>query len=785
MPNFCAAPNCSRKSTKCPDVPFFRFPRDPVRCRKWVENCRRADLEDKSSEQLHKQYRLCARHFETSLICTNSPYRTILKDDAVPTLFDLTSHLKKPESKHKKQKRIRELSEEDLQRIKAPRNDADVLRGLQCIQDANQANGDKGGHESPAEKWEELLPQDTSLNLTPEEKGNKEFLKVLFETVLLLGRQNVPLGGCSSEDTASPCCAPNNIRALLEFRMNAGDEILRKRFETMAEYTEYCPKNLQRDLLAICEMCIRKEVLREMRENFFSIVTDEVVDISGLDHVSLHVRFVDNMDCLREEFLGFVQCELEGEALADRLQETLTEKWGLNMDNCRGQAYNGSGSMSYKKHALASKILQQYPKALCTSCSSYPLNIWIAKSTPIFSVTMVLSLMDSVQAFFSLSSQLQTALEASIDGAFQATAERAKELKSVCQGSWTERHDTFEFLTDLYDVLVTCLDGVSYNICGKWSAYMVTQASMLSSTMRDFEMVMCLVVMKNVLGYTRAFGKNLQGHAADTYFASGTLTAVLHSLNEMRENLDVYHEFWLEEATHLAHKMAIEMKAPRRCLGQATEGSSEESPDHYYREALTTPFLDYVIAEVKGMFCEEQLKALKCLSLVPSVMAQLNYNTTVEITANLYKDDLPNPDTLSAELHCWRIKWKHRSRDVELPNTVFDTLQHPDIKFFPNVYTLLKIVCNLPIIKVGSERSEVGRRRLKAYLKATPVEERASSLALMHINYDAKHDFDMMVDTFAKLYPEKMQLPNVLDFLEACDQDSGEMEVAMGDRAWR
>ena len=39
------------------------------RCQKWVENCRRADLEDKTPDQLNKHYRLCAKHFETSMIC--------------------------------------------------------------------------------------------------------------------------------------------------------------------------------------------------------------------------------------------------------------------------------------------------------------------------------------------------------------------------------------------------------------------------------------------------------------------------------------------------------------------------------------------------------------------------------------------------------------------------------------------------------------------------------------------------------------------------------------------
>ncbi|XP_072333509.1 52 kDa repressor of the inhibitor of the protein kinase-like isoform X2 [Scyliorhinus torazame] len=780
MPNFCAAPNCSRKSTSCPDIPFFRFPKDPERCQKWVENCRRADLENRTAEQLHKQYRLCARHFEQSLICTNSPYRTVLKEDAVPTLFDLTSHLNKPEGKRKKHKRIKELTEEDLLTVKAPRTDCDVLRGLQCKQEAIDEL-DKTDLEEATESLEESVLLDESLNLTPEEKGNKEFLKVLFETILLLGRQNVPLGGSGAENLSDLCNTPDNIQALLEFRMNAGDEILRKRFETTAVNAVYCPKSLQKDLLAICEMCIREEVLREVRDsNFFSIITDEVINVAGLDHVSMLIRFVDESDCLRQEFVGFIPCELDGEFLASRIHETLTEKWGLNMYYCRGQAYNGTGAMSYKKRVIVASILQQCPKALCTLSSSYPLNIWIAKSSLIFGINMLLSLMESIVSFFSLSPHLQKVFEVGIDGIYQTNEAKAKELKKLFQINWYERHDTFEIMADLYEVLVTCLDEISYDTCGRWNAEIATQASMLSSTMRDFDIVVSLMVLKNVLSFTRAFGKNLQGQASDTYFASSTLTAVLHSLNEMRDNIDVYHEFWLEEASNLSVKMRIELKLPWRCRRPPhSEEMSEETPENYYKESISAPFLDHIILEIEDMFSEQQLKALKCLSLVPSVMAQLKYNTGEENMADLYKDDLPNPDTLSAELHCWKIKWKHRSRDVELPSTIFDTLRHPDIKFFPNVYTLLKIVSNLPIIQLETDKFEIGRKRLKAYVKVTPVEERTSSLALIHINYDAKHDYDMMVDTYAKLYPEKMQLAHVTDSdnVDVNNHDAGSMEI--------
>uniref|UniRef100_A0A673SPZ9 Uncharacterized protein n=1 Tax=Suricata suricatta TaxID=37032 RepID=A0A673SPZ9_SURSU len=131
-------------------------------------------------------------------------------------------------------------------------------------------------------------------------------------------------------------------------------------------------------------------------------------------------------------------------------------------------------------------------------------------------------------------------------------------------------------------------------------------------------------------------------------------------------------------------------------------------------------------------------------------MGQLKFNTSEEHHADMYRSDLPNPDTLSAELHCWRIKikWKHRGKDIGLPSTIYEALHLPDIKFFPNVYALLKVLCILPVMK-----------HLKAYLRNTLTDQRSSNLALPNINFDIKHDLDLMVDTYIKLYTTKSELP--------------------------
>nr|XP_037845447.1 52 kDa repressor of the inhibitor of the protein kinase-like [Chlorocebus sabaeus] len=172
------------------------------------------------------------------------------------------------------------------------------------------------------------------------------------------------------------------------------------------------------------------------------------------------------------------------------------------------------------------------------------------------------------------------------------------------------------------------------------------------------------------------------------------------------ENIEVYNEFWFEEATNLATKLDIQMKLPGKFRRAHQE--SQLTSESYCNETLSVPTVEHIIQELKDIFSEQHLRALKCLSLVPSVMGQLKFNTLEEHYADVYRSDLPNSDTLSAELHCWRIKWKHRGKDTELPSTIHEALHLPDMKFFPNVYALLKVLCILPVMKVENEQYENG-----------------------------------------------------------------------------
>ena len=82
---FCAGPNCGNNRYDNPGLSFFRFPKDEVRSKQWVNNTRRKDvITQKSAKQLNTGTVLCANHFEANQFISKR-----LKKTAVPTLFDV------------------------------------------------------------------------------------------------------------------------------------------------------------------------------------------------------------------------------------------------------------------------------------------------------------------------------------------------------------------------------------------------------------------------------------------------------------------------------------------------------------------------------------------------------------------------------------------------------------------------------------------------------------------------------------------------------------------------
>lgn len=579
----------------------------------------------------------------------------------------------------------------------------------------------------------------------PEEEEHKEYLKSLFEVLRLLGEQGIPPAGPG--DNKPDAFGSSSIQALLEYRMSCGDEVLKKKYDVSKE----CCSLAQMDqLIEVCEKCIRSKLAEEVKQNgCFSLLTDDLVKISGEWYLPVFVRFVDQSNCQQERFWGFLHFEGDGEVLSEKLLSEMTDSWGLDMEQCRGQAHSCSGTHFSKIKTFAAMLNRKYPKAVLTLRSTRPLNVSMTSGMALSGVQLVMSTFRKIDLFFCHSPLLQLELEHAISIFYPDKEEKANELKEVCRTSWTTGHDAFEVAVEILEALLLCVDSVHDNEDIRWNDQVTHNALELSKALTDFEFVMTLVVLKNVTTLTRAFGKNVQGNATEAHFAAASVKAVLHSLKEVSDNIDVYHEFWTDEAVNLASAMEIPDKVPRSFLRKHRSGSRTILPESYYKDHVSVPVVNHIIKEISELFCEDHVKMLRCLSLVPAVIEQHKSAEPEEESIQVFKNDIPNAGTLSAELHCWWVKYSKKAKGETLPSSLCETLQLADVKFFPNMLAVLRLIAILPTLAL-EDASNVAYKRFKMYMENMPDKFKSERLAVLNINYDVGCDLDSMVEVYMK-----------------------------------
>ena len=127
---------------------------------------------------------------------------------------------------------------------------------------------------------------------------NRQKLSSIFKTITLCGRQNIALRGHRDNATdleRDPSDVENhgNFRALLDFRVDAGDALLGQHLTTAARNATYTSSIIQNQVIDVLADQVRQKIIRKVDQaKWFSIIADEVTDVSNKEQLSLVVRFI-------------------------------------------------------------------------------------------------------------------------------------------------------------------------------------------------------------------------------------------------------------------------------------------------------------------------------------------------------------------------------------------------------------------------------------------------------------------------------------------------------------
>ncbi len=181
-------------------------------------------------------------------------------------------------------------------------------------------------------------PIDAQLLKAKENEQKEAYVALtgIVTSIKFLARQGLALRGHDSDD--------GNLQQLLKLRSTDIPEL--KRWLTGAK-KHYTTSDIQNEILELMTHDIFREIASTVRvAKYYSLIVDETADISGHEQVSICLRYVDDNFCPEEAFVGLhTTPSTTADAITALILDVLM-RFGLLLENLRGQCYDGAANMS-------------------------------------------------------------------------------------------------------------------------------------------------------------------------------------------------------------------------------------------------------------------------------------------------------------------------------------------------------------------------------------------------------------------------------------------------------
>ncbi|VAI41896.1 unnamed protein product [Triticum turgidum subsp. durum] len=165
------------------------------------------------------------------------------------------------------------------------------------------------------------------------------------------------------------------------------NDVVAKAFKNAPNNNQMLSPKIQRDITE----CFAKEVLghvmKEIGNGVFSLLVDECRDVSDKEQMAAVLRYLDKCGLVQEKFVGVVHVEETTASYLKSCIDLLFSQLGLNLEQVRGQGYDGASNMSGEFNGLQAKIMNENKSAYYVHCFAHKLNlVVVAIAKKIFEV---------------------------------------------------------------------------------------------------------------------------------------------------------------------------------------------------------------------------------------------------------------------------------------------------------------------------------------------------------------------------------------------------------------
>ena len=467
----------------------------------------------------------------------------------------------------------------------------------------------------PERRVDSLL--DNAFNATV--SSNRAKLEPISSSIIFCGTHDIALRGKDSKS--------GNLNDLLDFRIEAGDAILKEHMEKASGNAKYTSPKIQNELIYLCEETVRGEIVALANNSVdFLILPDENADISGTEQLAIGVRFFDEKNLLiREEFLGFTPLkEMDAETIAETIINQCN-KYGLNLNKLRGQGYDGCSTMAGKENGAQVHIRSDYPLAVFVDCSAHRLNLVVNDLNAVVDVWNTIGTVKAIIKFFRESPKRRPLVP---------------NTPLLCETRWSANYKSIRFLAENFTEIHKQQKHLALhdsNANGRQNAHNLRTA---------FEAPVFIVTLHVIAQYSSILElvtQALQSVHVDMLCVKQHVDKLLLLFDNHRKNAETYfaEDIYAPSLT-TAEEIGVTVSLPRQCDRQVHRANIGGTTEECYRRSIYVPYMDSLIQSLKSRFSETSTPAFTLYKLHPAQLEKANrseYKALVQTIQQFYSFD--------------------------------------------------------------------------------------------------------------------------------------------------
>lgn len=636
---------------------------------------------------------------------------------------------------------------------------------------------------------------DVSFRLTTNNQiaENREIVRVIFEILLYLGKQNIAFRGHDESLTSKN---RGNFLSLIKVlsKYHAPLAIHLNKIEKSSKQNRitFLSGQTQNVMLQIMSDSIRSVILKKVKDaRMFAVIIDTTTDISKMEQFTFIVRFVNDEGIVEERLIALeVATDATGHGMF-QLFCKICEKHGLDWkNNLYAQAYDGAASMQGQYSGLRTLIQQQCPRAKYIWCCAHVINLVI--------VDMCDSCLDT-RNFFG---EIQALVE--YFGARKRTAcfinhqkllypgQVCRRLKFLSSTRWTSHDRAIDVIYEKYTAIVESLEELTLSTDRSTSSQAISQLKNVTS----YKFILMMKFMKNIFKITTPVSVYMQSPKLDFIEAMHLVDSAQKRIEQLRndckynELIDEVKQFAIHEKLEEQDFQVVRIRRKKRMDGENLHDEISEvanTPSSLFKSQVYFFVLDTVSTVLNSRYSQarEVLKDFSLLSVerIKLFSSQQDFPRDSFDALKCWISEL-NIESLRTEYSAFCNAYSSLTAGLNLGDTLHDTQNSDDdwsdnenhdeeepttsksnkenaasmlqllSKFnlssaFPNLYLAYKALYTIPVTSAAAERSFSKVKIIKSRLRSTMTQSRLESLLLLNCETDINIDLNQAINKLA------------------------------------